>query len=350
MDPLTMIGATAAASAAAPIIGNLVSKNMYPGMTSSTPMNLAYLSALSQGQVPVPTLQDITYQQYATPEELKYIGDIQLAQQGATSLAGQDISPEFMAAQRQALQGMQEVVGGRGITEADRAVLNQIAAEEANRERASREAILQGAQARGVGGSGLELAAQLQAQQESATRSAARNADVAQAAQQRYLQALAQTGEMGSQFGQQEFARGATRGQAQDIINQFNVANQNVAATEDRAIKQQLATQSAMNRIATNQANTDLKNQAIQYNLAQKPMAQFGMASGQASNVASALQGAAGLGQQQLGQRYGVQAGTTGGLLQGIGSAAGGYAQGYGYGYGQQAAQQPKPVTAKPVG
>ena len=67
MGPLALIGATTAASAAAPIIGNLVSKNMYPGMTSSTPMNLAYLSAFSQGQVPVPTLQDITYQQYATP-------------------------------------------------------------------------------------------------------------------------------------------------------------------------------------------------------------------------------------------------------------------------------------------
>lgn len=344
MDPLAIGLVAGGTAAAAPLIGRLASQGMYSGMTSSTPMNLAYLSALAAGQTPVPTLQDIQYSQYASPEAIQYAGDIQLAQQGATGLAGVDIAPEFAAAQKQALTGMQDVVAQRGLTDADRAVISQIAAEEANRERASREAIIQGAQARGIGGSGVEIAAQLQAQQDAATRSSARNAQVAQDAQQRYLQALASTGQMGSQFGQEQFTRGAARGQAQDVINQFNVANTNTAAASDRDIKQQLIAQNVANRNAINQANTELRNQATQYNVAQKPLSQFGMASGQAQNVASALQGAAGLGQQQLGQKYGVQAGTTGGLLQGVGSALGGYAQGYGYGAGQQAA------TTKPVG
>lgn len=350
MEPTTLALISGGAAVASPFIGNLVGKSMYPGMTSSTPMNLAYLSALAAGQTPVPELQDINFAQYATPEEIKYIGDLQAAQQQQSGLTGVDISPEFAAAQRQALTGMQDVVSQRGLTEADRAVLSQIAAEEANRERAGREAILQGAQARGLGGSGLELAAQLQAQQDAATRSSARNAQVAQDAQQRYLQALAQTGQMGSEFGQQEFARGAARGQAQDVINQFNVANTNTAMAENRAMQQQLAAQNVANRNAINQANIDLRNQATQYNVAQKPMAQFGMASGQAQNVASALQGAAGLGQQQLGQKYGVMAGTTGGVLQGVGSAFGGYAQGYGQGYGRQAADRDfatKPAPGK---
>lgn len=349
MDPLTLAGIGGITAVAAPVVGNLVSQAMYPGMTSGKPMNLAYLSALQAGSTKIPELQDISYQSYATPEELKYVGDIQLAQQGQTGLAGLDISPEFASAQQQALRGMQDVVAQRGLTEADRAILGQIAAEEANRERAGREAILQNAAARGIGGSGLELAAQLQAQQESATRSAARNADVAQAAQQRYLSALAETGQMGSEFGQQEFARGATRGQAQDIINQFNVANANQAAMENRALQQQITAQNVANRNAINQANVDLRNQATQYNVTQKPLSQYGMASGQAQSVASALQGAAGLGQQQLGQKYGVMAGTTGGLLQGAGSAIGGYAQGYGQGYGSQAAKQ-EYQTKSPAG
>ena len=133
----------------------------------------------------------------------------QLYLQQASNMGGVNQSQETVDAQMAALAGLQDITANKGLTAADQANINKIQNQENTRARGAREAILQNAQARGAGGSGLELMAQLQNQQDSATRAAQRGTDVAAQAQQRALQALMSQGQLGSQIGAQQFSQDA---------------------------------------------------------------------------------------------------------------------------------------------
>jgi len=146
--------------------------------------------------------------------------------QGRSSLTDYRVDPRLKEAQMRALGGLEEVANEGGLTAIDRARLNDIARQEAAQERGARQAILQNAQARGVGGSGLSYAAQLANQQGSAGRRADRGFDVAAAAQQRALEAMMGAGQLGGQIRGQGFDEAARVAQAQDKINRFNAANQ----------------------------------------------------------------------------------------------------------------------------
>lgn len=135
------------------------------------------------------------------------------------------VDPRLRDAQFGALERLVEIGEEGGLTATDRARLNQIAEEEAAQERGAREAIIQGAQARGVGGSGLELASQLISGQESAGRRSRRGFDVAAEAQERALNAIMGAGELGGNIRGQQFAEQKAIAEAQDAINRFNAAN-----------------------------------------------------------------------------------------------------------------------------
>ena len=77
-----------------------------------------------------------------------------------------------------------------------------------------RGAIMQHMQARGLGGSGSQLAAQLASQQGTANRAADMGSQFAIAGQQRALQALQNAGQMAGQQRGQSFDESATRGSA----------------------------------------------------------------------------------------------------------------------------------------
>jgi hypothetical protein len=111
----------------------------------------------------------------------------------------------------------------------------------AQKERGAREAILQNANARGVGGSGLELAAQLQAQQSSADRNASESMQVNAMAQQRALQALMQGENMAGNLSREDLALQSQRAQAQDAINSFNTRNGQQVAGMNWSGRQNLA-------------------------------------------------------------------------------------------------------------
>lgn len=174
-------------------------------------------------------------------------------------------NPVFDDAQMKALESLQEL-GEGGMTAMDRANLAQIKSQEASAERGSREAILSNARARGVGGSGLEQAAQLEAQQGAATRGAARDTQVAGQVQQRALDALQGAGALGGRMQESQFNQGFAKARANDAINQFNtstlnatnlfnVKNRNDASTRNLDEKQRIA-----------DANTDMRNKQQQYN------------------------------------------------------------------------------------
>lgn len=189
--------------------------------------------ALSSGdKAEAERLRGQILEQYG-PEALQQA--IKDAQVGKTEFENYQADPQAMAAQRLALQRLQEDAATTGLTAPERAELGQAMDETAQYERGQRGAILQDAQARGVGGSGLELAQQLLSQQGGATRAAAFGRDAAAAAAKRRALAGMQLGQFGGQLRGQGFEEFGSKARAQDAINQFNAANTRALGSEFRS-------------------------------------------------------------------------------------------------------------------
>lgn len=153
------------------------------------------------------------------------------------------IDPRYKEAQIQALAQLQDVGQSGGLTTADKAALQQVAENASTRERGQREAIAQQAMARGLGGSGMELAQKLIAQQGAAQGAAQEGRDVAQMAQARALEALQGAGELGGRIRSQEYGEQSDLAKARDIISQFNTANRQAIEAGNLANRQNIASQ-----------------------------------------------------------------------------------------------------------
>lgn len=146
------------------------------------------------------------------------------AEMGDSAFGGVNADPSLVAAQRSVLQRMMQEGNRQGLGLEDRVALNQAQNQIAQQERGAREAVLQNYAARGMGGSGAELAASLQNQQGAAGRAAGFGADAAASARQRQLAALAQSGTMAGQQREQGFGEQATKASATDAAARFNAA------------------------------------------------------------------------------------------------------------------------------
>lgn len=223
-------------------------------------------------------------------------------------------------AQLQALSQLQGISTNGGLTPEDKAQLNEIQSATGAQERGSREAIMQNARERGVGGSGMELAAQLINQQGSAGNANQSGLDVAAQAQKRALDAIMQSGQLGGQVQGQEFSEHAQKAAAQDAINRFNTANsqavvnantqaRNAATTRNQDMKQDLSNENVTIGNQQETANAAAKQQAFQ-NLMSK-------ATGVAGQYGKEAEGAQNAQNAQLG--------FFGGLAGAAGNAYGGY-------------------------
>jgi hypothetical protein len=94
--------------------------------------------------------------------------------------------------------------GSGGLTSADRGMLDASRRRDEQAASAQRQAIARDANARGVGGGGLDFAMQQQADQRGQQQSSDREAQLMSSAQDRALQAIQQQGQMGSQLRQQD--------------------------------------------------------------------------------------------------------------------------------------------------
>lgn len=164
-------------------------------------------------------LQQLVLQGSITPEQAE------AAIAGRSEMNEIVSDPRFKQNQMDALLGLQEISDSGGMTAADEANLSKIQSQEDASARGKREAILQNAQSRGLGGSGLELMSQMQNQQDAATRQSQRDMDVAGMAQQRALEALMQQGQLSGQIQNQDFNQKAQTAQANDAISKFNAQN-----------------------------------------------------------------------------------------------------------------------------
>ena len=263
-----------------------------------------------------PTLQNIDLPLYGAGEQFQYIGNYTPEAMSATELRNLLVSPEMRAQELATLEQLNQIVTGQGLSDIDRARLAEIRAQQASQERGARQAILQNMAQRGMGGSGSELAAYLQAQQSAADRASLEGAQVAGEAQARQLEAGLQRAQLAGGIGERDYAREAQKAQAQDIINRFNVENRNLAQMSN--LERQQAISNLNKQLA--QANVDARQRQEIINKLEIPTSQYQMTAQQAGQRIGALQQAAGA-QMSAAQRRadqmrqmigtGIQAGAT---------------------------------------
>ena len=163
-----------------------------------------------------------TYEQEAVDPALEAYGKEDML--GDASMQGAGADPFAIEAQRRALQAMQDVYTQGGMTAGDRARQQQMQAQNAQRERASREAQMQQMAARGQLGGGNEVLARMSAAQGSADRNAQQGLGLEAMAEQRALAAMQQTGTLGGQVRRQSFDEDTARRRAADEVARANWA------------------------------------------------------------------------------------------------------------------------------
>ncbi len=123
-----------------------------------------------------------------------------------TAPTADQLTPQYghegLDAQRAALSQMQEW-GRGGLTDTDRGMMEATRRRDEQGARSQASAIQQQSQARGMGGSGMDLASQQQASQLGQQQSSDRETSMLASAQARALQAMQQSGQLGGQIRQQ---------------------------------------------------------------------------------------------------------------------------------------------------
>jgi len=214
--------------------------------------------------------------------------------------------PRLREAQTASLGALQELVDGGGMNSQDKANLARIQSQTSQADRGRREAILQNASQRGMGGSGMELLAQLDSSQAATDRQAQEGLDVAGMAQDRALQAMMQGGSLAGSIRGQDHSEAAQRAAAMDAISKFNAGTttQNnqfnttggYNAQKDTAgntlhVQQQNASNTqaadiinAQGRQAVENEGVDIRNTAAKANTIQIPQQNFNNVTGRTDN------------------------------------------------------------------
>jgi hypothetical protein len=294
------------------VAGGLMGYLTRPDLSAST--QSAKLQALTALLNRPPEIPEVELQKYSTPEALAYLGNFTPEELQATGLPAGVINQAMRTKQLQALGGVEEL-SQTGLSAIDRAALSEIQNEIAMQERGQRESILQNMAQRGLSGSGQELAAQLQSSQAASQLASQQGLQQAAQAQRARVDALSNLSNMATGIESTDFQRQAQKAQAQDVINQFNTQNRNVAKLRDLDLQQNLQTEFDRERNRIAQANTDLANKEIMQNQVNRPLAQYGL---QTQYTSALGQGIGGVGQTQTQQQLANQQAMSQGLGTGL--------------------------------
>lgn len=207
-----------------------------------------------------PELQDLEFGKYDWLGDLENQGieyqSLDPRLQGQSQMGDIAIDPRLKDAQMAALGSLQEIGDAGGMTASDQANLSRIQSQTGQADRGRREAIKQSMAQRGMGGSGMDLLAQLQSNQAATDRSAQQGLDVAGMAQDRALQAIQMGGGMAGDLRGQSFGEQSQQATAQDAINRFNTGNMN-----------QMSQFNAQQQMEADRFSADAANQANLYNV-----------------------------------------------------------------------------------
>lgn len=212
--------------------------------------------AMEQG---VQVLRDVPDAQYVPVEYQgpEYAGDVyagtaQAPLTGPSAYENISLDPDMRRTQSAQIAALERLRDEGGMNLADKANLQRIQNEELGKEKSQREAILQGARARGMGGSGSALMALLGSNQAGMNRQSQRDLDIAGMAQDRALQAGGQAANLAGNVRGQDWQQEAAKASAADAAskfnasmmsntNQFNVGNQLRAGLSNQAARQGVA-------------------------------------------------------------------------------------------------------------
>jgi len=294
------------------VAGGLMGYLTRPDLSAST--GSAKLQALTAILNRPPEIPEVEFQKYSTPEALSYLGNFTPEELQATGLPAGVINQAMRNKQLQALGGVEEL-SQTGLSAIDRAALSEIQNEIAMQERGQRESILQNMAQRGMSGNGQELAAQLQSSQAASQLASQQGLQQAAQAQRARVDALSNLSNMATGLESADFERQAQKSQAQDVINQFNTQNRNVAGLRNLDLQQNLKSEFEREKMRVAQANTDLMNKQITQNKINRPLSQYGLQ----TDYSSALsQGIGGVGQTQTQQQLANQQAMSQGLGTGL--------------------------------
>lgn len=178
---------------------------------------------------------------------------------GPSAVAGIQEDPALRQAQTEALQQMQQA-GHTGQTAQDQ--LNNLKMQnQVNADNRSRQAsILQNAQARGQGGSGATLAAQLQSAQGDANLASEQGLQLAAQGNNARMNALAQSAGLGGQLRSQDFGVNQAKANAADQFKRFDIQNQQQVANQNVQAKNQAQAANLANNQQLSNANVGMNN------------------------------------------------------------------------------------------
>lgn len=221
---------------------------------------------------------DVTYEGY-DPR----LADLERV--SGSAFDGISTDPRLKDAQLSSLSALEELAAGGGFNAADEANIARLQSESAQADRGRRDAILQNAAARGMGGSGMELLAQLDSSQAATDRTYQGSLDIAGMAQDRALDAMVQGGSLAGSIRGQDFGEQADVAAARDEIARFNAGNfnqwsQNNANTLNDAAKMQ-----AENDLKTKMYNRDIGYDASKTNTGYTNDAAFASWQGRQGNA-----------------------------------------------------------------
>ena len=151
---------------------------------------------------------------------------------GQSDLKNIQDNPEIARIQMSNLQKMAGMADQGGLDAESRAKLDDVLRASETQQMSNQKAILENRAARGMAGSGDELAAQLQASQSGANRASQESRAVAALALQNQMNALQGSSSLASNLDAQQYAKAKAAADATDSISRFNAQNQqNVANT-----------------------------------------------------------------------------------------------------------------------
>lgn len=177
------------------------------------------------------------YQQYGTLD-VPDLTPIAAEVLGPSAFQNLQTDPGLREAQMSALSKMRSMEDGGGFNLEDEAALNRSL--NASSQAASSQAagLQEGFAARGIGGGGAEIAAQLANQQGGANRANQTGLDVAAQAQKRYFDSIREQAAMAGGVRGQDFNEGATKASAADEIARFNAGAKTDASKFNTSLEQ----------------------------------------------------------------------------------------------------------------
>lgn len=250
-----------AAAALAPVVGGIIgNENAKGNERDAKRAREAAMAELMKLSAPGMQEQMVNFDEYSSAGELSPELEA-LFQQEGSAMEGISLDPNQRAAQNQALAELQSIVSGGGLNDSDKADLGKIRQNSLNELKSQQMNTKEDMARRGMGGSGLELAQRMGAEEAAINQMADSDLQVGDIATQRKLQAISELGNMGSRMEGQQFDQEARKAQARDTISQFNTSLRQRQNSGNVGLKNAAQQTNLGNRQKIKDSNVDIRNQ-----------------------------------------------------------------------------------------